>query len=208
MASSSALYLSKNFVDRMSMEQIYDLQQHIEKRMASRAAAAAAKSFAIPEVLENILIYLPFTDLFVVVRVDRTFRDLVASSLPLYRSLFITYQPHLELAHGKTPTTNPFLHRVLEDLDFTLIDNIFEDMVLYLRFYRDDLKEPQDLNQLFDCAKEGTWRLTKITNFPVVTRIRFTGGEKPMDIGLEGQEATLGTLWDLALRVRKRSITI
>ena len=80
-------------------------------------------------------------------------------------------------------------------------------MVLYLRFYRDDLKEPQDLNQLFDCAKEGTWRLTKITNFPVVTRIRFSGGEKPMDIGLEGQEATLGTLWDLALRVRKRSIT-
>lgn len=51
--------------------------------------AAASRVFAIPELLEKILLYLPERDLLLTQRVNKAFRNVADSSLHLQRKLFL-----------------------------------------------------------------------------------------------------------------------
>ena len=64
----------------------------------------ALKVFAIPELLEEILLYLPLRPLFAIQRVNKSFRDTIAASDRLKRKMFLAYhtsgisdpRPHAE----------------------------------------------------------------------------------------------------------------
>lgn len=51
---------------------------------------ASTRVFAIPELLENILLHLPERDLLLAQRVNRSFRDVTTASVHLQRKLFFT----------------------------------------------------------------------------------------------------------------------
>ena len=51
---------------------------------------ASSRVFAIPELLENILLHLPERDLLLAQRVNKTFRDVTTASVHLQRKLFFT----------------------------------------------------------------------------------------------------------------------
>ena len=212
MASKYDTSLSKDAVDRMSIQQLYDLQQYIHYCQLSRSFVAAAKVFAIPEVLENIFANPFFKDLFVVMRVDRTFRDVVASSLTLYRQLLFVYEADLKFCVDLKPTINPYLDHMLDDLGFELVYKRLEGLTLKLCFKRFDPLTYENLDELPSCEGKEIWRLTKITNYPVLTKLCLENGggynatKELKYYHLIGEEATLGRLWDLAFHIRKRSI--
>lgn len=71
----------------------------------------AATVFAVPELLENILLKLSPRDLLFAQRVDKTFRDQINSSIHIQRKLFLKHDPELDEYEGNA--INPFLNRLV-----------------------------------------------------------------------------------------------
>ncbi|KAH7360829.1 hypothetical protein BKA65DRAFT_547540 [Rhexocercosporidium sp. MPI-PUGE-AT-0058] len=66
----------------------------IEQYSSKQTRTAAQQVLSTPELLENILRHLPFHDLLVhAQRVNRTFNDVISSSLPIQKSLFFLPAP-------------------------------------------------------------------------------------------------------------------
>ncbi|KAF2167702.1 hypothetical protein M409DRAFT_21855 [Zasmidium cellare ATCC 36951] len=59
------------------------------------------KVFALPELVENILKFLPIDDLFIFQRVNSTFHDTIKDFKAIRQAM------HLELGEGMTPLTRP-----------------------------------------------------------------------------------------------------
>ena len=75
--------------------------------------ATASRVFAIPELLENILLHLPECDLLLAQRVNKSFRDVNTASLHLQRKLFFTADVKSEYGMGSDLKWNPFIHVAL-----------------------------------------------------------------------------------------------
>lgn len=75
---------------------------------------AANEIFAIPEILENILLHLPMQDLLLAQRVDKTFHGVINSSIHIKRALFFQLQPQTDGNDGLTtpPRLNPLLRKM------------------------------------------------------------------------------------------------
>jgi len=71
----------------------------------------ATTVFAVPELLENILLKLPPLDLLLAQRVNKTFRDQINSSIHIQRKLFFKKDPALDEYKGNV--INPFLSRLV-----------------------------------------------------------------------------------------------
>ena len=65
--------------------------KQLRRRSKTVDSVAVLKVFAIPELLEEILLYLPLKQLFAVQRVSKVFRDTIAASDPLKRRMFLAY---------------------------------------------------------------------------------------------------------------------
>lgn len=74
----------------------------------------ATKVFAVPELLESILLELPAKDLLLAQRVDTTFRDAIDHSIKIQRALF--FKPDLAASQDvqAEPRINPLLKRILD----------------------------------------------------------------------------------------------
>lgn len=62
-------------------------------KLLGRVMTAENSVFAIPELLENILLHLPERDLLLAQRVNRCFRNVTTASVHLQRKLFLTADP-------------------------------------------------------------------------------------------------------------------
>ena len=69
---------------------------------------AASSVFAIPELLENVLVHVPEQDLLLAQRVNTFFRDITTTSSHLQRKLF--FKADIAVEDGQVPelTWNPF----------------------------------------------------------------------------------------------------
>lgn len=70
---------------------------------------AASQVFAIPELLESILLHLPERDLLLAQRVKKAFRDVTTASLHLQRKLFLTADAKLDDELVPEWKWNPFI---------------------------------------------------------------------------------------------------
>jgi len=70
--------------------------------------------FAVPELLENILLRLPPRRLLLVQRVNKTFRDHITSSIKMQVKLFFRPPPTATAAEASGNFVNPFLARILK----------------------------------------------------------------------------------------------
>jgi hypothetical protein len=78
----------------------------------------ASEVFAVPELLENILLHLPMLDLLTVAqRVNKTFLDTITSSVHLRRALFFETRPQTQVEKDgyAAPNLNPLLRRMFPD---------------------------------------------------------------------------------------------
>ena len=68
----------------------------------------ASSVFAIPELLENVLVHVPEHDLLLVQRVNTFFRDIITTSSHLQRKLFFKADTVIEDGQVPELTWNPF----------------------------------------------------------------------------------------------------
>lgn len=89
----------------------------IDPTFINKTCPAASQVFAIPEILENILLRLPMLDLLLAQRVDKTFRGVINSSIHIRRALFFEIRPQSESEKnlGAAPEVNPLLRKMLPD---------------------------------------------------------------------------------------------
>ncbi|KAK4539692.1 hypothetical protein LTR36_010455 [Oleoguttula mirabilis] len=74
-------------------------------------ATTAATVFAVPELLEAVLLELPAQDLLLATRVNTTFRNAIGSSVRIQRALFFTPTPVKD--SQAEPRINPLIDRIL-----------------------------------------------------------------------------------------------
>lgn len=74
-----------------------------------RVMTTESRTFAIPELLENILFHLPERDLLLAQRVNRSFRDVLNASVHLQRKLFLTADIESEDGLATKLKLNPFI---------------------------------------------------------------------------------------------------
>ena len=81
-----------------------------------------SRIFAIPELLENILLHLPERDLLLAQRVNRSFRDVITASVHLQRKLFLTADMKSEDGLVTKLKWNPFIDIFRPKEDFLELD--------------------------------------------------------------------------------------
>lgn len=82
-----------------------------KSKSSTPTGVAASKVFAIPELLDEILLYLPLKQLFAIQRVSKAFHDTIGASDRLKRRMFLVHQN----------TTSPLARPLTEDLINPLI---------------------------------------------------------------------------------------
>lgn len=126
---------------------------------------AAAKVIGVPELLENILLHLGMQQLFVVQRVNRTFKEVIRGSRRLQHAMFLLHDDRQRGDNMPNPP-NPILDGCLPFLgrfDFKSRD-ISRDLVCL------DFEESRRMTELdlsaYAGAKGQSWRQTKVTAAP------------------------------------------
>ena len=74
-----------------------------------RVMTTEPRIFAIPELLERILLHFPERDLLLAQRVNRCFRDIITASVQLQRKLFLTADIESEDGLATKLKSNPFI---------------------------------------------------------------------------------------------------
>ena len=157
----------------MTLEQLSELERYIQHH---KDVALAAKAFAVPELLENILKHLPCKNLFIIMRVDRTFCDLIKVSPTVHRSILIAYQQSLRLSTSGMPIKNPQFQLVPKSfslaLDRVQLQNQKPHM-LKVDFLNTYSKVDWNLQNLVNTTLQGSRRFTNITAYLMTIRICF-----------------------------------
>ncbi|KAF7192076.1 hypothetical protein HII31_06462 [Pseudocercospora fuligena] len=128
-------------------------------------ASASAKTFAIAELLEAILINLPARDLFVVQRINQTWHDCIEDSSPLQRKMFLK------------PISPPIDHLAQHPLAYEHDDC----RLLY--------SSPIQLNPCLDisgCATATASMCDLVESTPIgAVRVTSRPGEDEIEVGIE-----------------------
>ncbi|KAF7190954.1 hypothetical protein HII31_08113 [Pseudocercospora fuligena] len=89
----------------------------IDAKNAEIDGSAAARTFTVPELLEQILLHLPTLDLLLVQRVSAQFRDAVVCSKQVRRALFLESEPGPQDQNDPVRRLNPLIERMFERED-------------------------------------------------------------------------------------------
>lgn len=194
---------------RISLGQ-FDIEIRIQERQTE---TAATRAFAIPETLEQILLLLPIQNIFVTTMVSRAFRNTIKGSSKLQKAMFTTYDTEVTQSQSGLPAQNPILEVMLQVLGFNLIRQDYKktaSKVVELDFERSSRLVVEGMDDLASYARdEGGWRDLKLTNLSSAAKICIiNGAEEPVKHyhDVKAEEATIGTVWDLALLARERSL--
>lgn len=126
-------------LESFSLEQLKSIRSSVDSLIWSlrtnKDLHAASKVFLVPELLEDILLNLPFNDIFICMRVNTTFKKTIDGSSKLRLKALVaqttelTSEPNYEVLPtvSKLPILNPLIHPVLEDLGFSLRSSCFVD---------------------------------------------------------------------------------
>ena len=183
-----------------------------------KSSTAAEKVFQMPELLENILVFVPTKQLFVIRRVSSIFRNVVEVAPTLKYSLFLAHQPRPTFSNDGMPIMTPLVESLLSNLGFKIVDYWYRDgdrPHLILQFNRPRLRIPSQSNTMDGLPRnelKASWRCTKITAFPTPITVQLEDGGGPgawqysASRDLNGEQATLGALWDFAYQNRDAAI--
>ena len=171
---------------------------------------AAQQVFSVPEILESILLNLDVGDIFVAKMVNTNFHSVIKGSIKLQQATFLRYKPPPPSLVGGDATMNPLLNRILAPLGFSGDRDQFARYAphrLKLFIDRERRASVQFPKASFESDGDPTWRLTKLTDYPVVTTIRvqtWCGVYRIDRFELEGEAATLGQLFEILLELNRR----
>ena len=178
----------------------------------------------------TLVVYTGVAELSLAKMVNRAFRSTIEGSIRLRRAMFVTYVPRLSPASAPygLPMANPLLlfdlyprYGALMTCGFAFKEGGWEKRngvlvnppVFHMYFHRHLVHSADYLDELEELEKKGCWQFTKVTNFPVAVRVRFstTYGFNTSAVCMQStleKEATLGEIWNLSLQIRRRSIAL
>lgn len=216
MLPTAAFTHARELTGSMSVKQLLALGDDIDKRLYS--LLTPTRTFEIAEILESILEYLDFFDLFKAMRVDRCFCATIIGSPRLRRKLFLP-QPGLKadstIGTATPVQLNPMFERMTKDHGFTLQDAGYQPFNPKAQFNNDNIhlklyfeSDTRIIEPPTKAMTEGLWAQMHVTPEPVEIRVCFAQWEgfvedRDFDCrflpwgSLEAGKATLGSLYDM-----------
>lgn len=239
MAFTTAPDHAGELVASMTIEQLVILQTMSRDELTAIQSAAGpqlhrlllpTKTFAVPELLEQILSLLDFAEIFTIMRVSRTFFTTIIGSITLQRDK-LWMQPTEGLGTIPLPLQrqehfrdkNPFVHQVLLSLGWRVFVSRFSmpdevdlqpwlprrpTLKLMIMGNGDHRTIPARYKGLKD-AEEASWRRMYVTAFPLRLQLTFLCSAKfdisgsgchTRELRLEADDATVGAVYDATIK--------
>jgi len=186
---------------------------HSSKPITPISPSAAAKVLGTPELLEMILLHCTMQELLPLQRTSRHFRDIILSSAPLRRKLFLSEALHED---KNQQTDNPYLKERFPKLGTYLLQGNPKWRPKFIKALAEE--DVLRLGPEFFRCETATWRNMLLTQPPVKEVVVYAGFEDGVKVSRNVEDlvnaqvsvksahgVTMGMIYDASAKANRKS---